>query len=251
MPNLDHVPLRRKLQSQRLSVSASKMTIKRQLHWSLKVLIAVIAIGLAGVMAFLAYDLGRSFAGFDPGASRERITDLEQQVRQLRSERDRLLAIANAADSSLNIERSAQQQLALQVKNLSSDNAQMKDDLAFFESLLPTATGPAGINIRRLTLKMAAPEQLRYRLLAIQGGRAVRDFSGTLQLAVTMSLAGRDLVRLYPEQKSAQAAKFKLDFKHYQRVDGVLMLPVGAIVKKVEARVLEQGKIRVRQSVNL
>ncbi|NMM27208.1 MAG: hypothetical protein HHJ12_07935 [Glaciimonas sp.] len=234
-----------------MSASASKMTIKRQLHWSLKALIAAVAISLASVMAFLAYDLGRSFTGFDPGASRQRIAELEQQVQHLTNERDRLSIIADAADSSVNMERSAQQQLALQVKNLSAGNAQMKDDLAFFESLLPTATGPAGINIRRLTLEMAAPGQLRYRFLAMQGGRAVRDFSGTLQLAVTMSLAGKELVLLYPEQKSAQAARFKLDFKHYQRVDGVLTLPAGAAVKKIEARVLQQGKIQAHQSANL
>lgn len=227
------------------------MTIKRHLHWSLKALIAAVAIVLAGVMAFLAYDLGRSFTGFDPGASHQRIADLEQSVRQLTSERDRLSAIANAADSSLNIERSTQQQLALQLKSQSAANAQMKEELAFFETLLPTATGPAGISIRRLTLEMDAPGQLRYRLLAMQGGGDVRDFSGALQLAVTMSLAGKDLVQLYPEPKSAQADSFRLEFKHYQRVDGVLTLPAGAVVKTVEARVLEQGKIRAQLSANL
>ena len=227
------------------------MTIKRHFHWSLKVLIVVVAVALAGAAAFLAYDLGRSFTGFDPGASQQRIVQLEQQVQQLSRERDRLSGIVNAADSSLNIERSAQQQLALQVKNLSASNAQLKEDLAFFESLLPTATGPAGISIRRLTLEMAAPGQLRYRLLVMQGGRELRDFSGALQLAVTISVAGQKSVLLYPEEKSAQAASFTLQFKHYQRVDGVLTLPAGATVEKVEARVLQQGKIRAHQSANL
>lgn len=248
--NMDRV-LRHKLRPQRLSVAASKMTIKRQLHWSLKALMVATAIGVVGVIVFLAYDLGRSFTGFDPAASGQRIADLEQQVRQLGRERDRLSAIANAADSSLNIERSAQQQLALQVKNLGDANAQMKEDLAFFERLLPTATGPAGISIRRLTLEMLGPRELRYRFLAMQGGGVVRDFSGSVQLAVTLSLAGKNSVLLYPEPKSAQADKFKLDFKHYQRVDSVLTLPAGAKVKKVEARVLYQGKIRAHQSANL
>ncbi|MGV8893309.1 MAG: DUF6776 family protein [Burkholderiaceae bacterium] len=232
-------------------MSASKMTIQRQLHWSLKTLMVAVAISVAGAMAFLAYDFGRSFTGYDPAASQQRIADLAQQIQHLTSERDRLSGIANAADSRLNMDRSERKQLALQVTNLIATNAQMKDDLAFFESLLPTSTGPAGISIRRLTLEMMAPGQLRYRLLVMQGGRVGGDFSGMLQLAVTMSLAGRDVVQLYPEQKSAQAARFKLDFKHYQRVDGVLTLPVGAVVKKVEARVLEQGKIRAHQSANL
>jgi len=45
--------------------------------------------------------------------------------------------------------------------------------------------------------------------------------------------------------------KFKLGFKHYQRVEGVLTLQEGMTAKLVQARVLEKGQIRAQLSTNL
>jgi hypothetical protein len=56
---------------------------------------------------------------------------------------------------------------------------------------------------------------------------------------------------VFPEANSNEQDKFKLGFKHYQRVEGVLTLPEGALVKTVQARVLEKGQIRVQQAANL
>ena len=52
--------------------------------------------------------------------------------------------------ASWQIERAAHKQLAAQVKALEAENARLKEDLAFFDSLLPAGTGSEGISIRRL-----------------------------------------------------------------------------------------------------
>ncbi len=50
---------------------------------------------------------------------------------------------------------------------------------------------------------------------------------------------------------AAEADKYKLEFKYYQRMEGVLTVPEGAVIKAVQARVLEKGKVRVQQSINM
>ncbi|HEY0847363.1 MAG TPA: DUF6776 family protein, partial [Noviherbaspirillum sp.] len=154
-------------------------------------------------------------------------------------------------ESQLNIERSAQSQLATQVKTLVAENARLKEDLAFFESLLPNATGPQGIAIRRLKVDHIAPNQLRYRLLIMQGGKGDRRFTGTLQLAVTTLQDGKSAMMVFPEGVPGEQEKFKLNFMHYQRVEGVLTLPEGVSTKLVQARVLENGQVRAQLSANL
>jgi len=42
-----------------------------------------------------------------------------------------------------------------------------------------------------------------------------------------------------------------LEVKHFQRAEGVLLVPVGAVLKSVEARILQDGVVRTRQSINL
>jgi hypothetical protein len=228
------------------------MTIKTDLPWPLRVAFIGIVLGLGGAVAMWTYDLGRNITGFNPGAINQRLTLLKEQVEKLSSERDQFSTTVNAAESQLNIERSAQNQLAEQVKVLETENTKLKEDLTFFESLLPADSGK-GIAIRRLKADLVAPNQLQYRVLVMQGGRGKGkpDFVGNLQLAVTVVQEGKSVMMMFPSGNSGEVDKFKLGFKHYQRAEGVLTLPDGASVKTVQARILENGQIRAQQSANL
>ncbi len=240
-----------KLWVRRMSISAPKMTIKRHLPWPLRAVFLAVVVGLGGAIAMWAYDLGRNFAGLNPSGMKDQVATLSEQVRKLGAERDQLSSSANAAESQLNIERSAQTQLAGQIKALETENAKLKEDLAFFESLLPTNIGVQGITIQRLKAEIIAPNQLRYRLLVIQGEKGAREFTGNLQLSVTVLQAGKSAIINFPEQNAADLARYKLAFKYYQRVEGILTLPEGATIKAIQARVLDRGQMRTQQSVNL
>jgi len=227
------------------------MTIRNQMPWPVRISVLLVALGLGGVLSMWAFDYGRSPESVNSEATKGQLTTYKEQIEKLRTERDQFSATVNAAESQLNIERSAQKQLVMQVKTLESENTKLKEDLAFFESLLPTETGPLGISIRRLKADIIATNQLRYRLLIMQGGKGDHDFIGTLQLAVTVLQNGKSAIIVFPDGKVNDAAKFNLGFKHYQRVEGILTLPEGATMKAIQARVLERGQIRVQQSANL
>ncbi|HZW21819.1 DUF6776 family protein [Noviherbaspirillum sp.] len=237
-----------RLWRRRMSVSSPKMTIRTRTPWPTRILIVVLAV-LAGAAAMWLYGDG-GFAPVTPDDARAQLAHYREQLDKVTAERDQLSATANAAESQLNIERSAQKQLAAQVKSLEADNMRLKEDLAFFESLLPNATGPAGIAIRRLKIDQIAPNQLRYRLLIMQGGKGDRRFVGSLQLLVTTLHDGKSAMMTFPAVPADQD-KFKLSFMHYQRVEGVLTLPEGAATKMVQARVLENGQVRAQQAANL
>lgn len=241
--------LQRKLWLRRWSISAPRMTIKNHLPWPLRAIFIAIVVGLGGAMAMWAYDLGRSFTGFKPAATTEQLVEVQEQLKQTSAERDRFETTVNAAESQLNIERALQAQLSRQIKTLESENSKLKEDLSFFESLLPTDTGAQGITIRRLKAEMVEPGQLRYRLLMMQGGKVARDFTGNYQLIVALVQEGKSAMMVFP--KSDEAEKFKLSFKHYQRVEGEITIPAGAVVKSVQIKVLEKGVLRAQQSSNL
>lgn len=239
-----------RLWRRRMSVSSPRMTIKSQLPWPMRLLF-VAAIGLAGAAAMWGYDAGLSLPSAHPENIREQLSRYKEQVEKLTAERDQYSTTVNSAESQLNIERSAQKQLAAQVRALEAENNRLKEDLAFFESLLPNATGALGVSIRRLKIDQVAPNQLRYRLLIMQGGKGEREFVGNLQLAVTTLQGGKSAMMTFPDGNPAEQEKYKLSFKHYQRVEGVLTLPEGAVTKLVQARVLEKGQVRAQQSANL
>jgi hypothetical protein len=231
-------------------IAVSKMTISHQQPWPIKLALVALVIGVGGAIAMWTYDLGRSFT-FGPKFSAERLELLQKQVEQLAAERDKLAATANTIESQQNIEKSTQKQLGDQVKTLTSENLKLKDDLAFFESLMPAATGPEGITVQRIKAEMTAPNQLRYRVLVMQGGKGGRDFTGELQLSLNLMLAGKPAIMQFPDVKSGDAGKLKLTFRHYQRLEGLIPLPEGAIVKTIQVKIMDKGVQRAQQSINL
>lgn len=242
--------MKRKLMMRRLSISAPRVSIKSHFPWPLKLVFAICAIGVGGAAAVGIYDLGRQFAGLRPSASAEAVA-YKAQLAKLAAQRDQYSSTVNSADNQLIIEKTAQAQLGKQVKLLEAENSKLKEDLAFFESLLPAGNAGQGISIRRMQVEAVPPNQMHYRMLLMQGGRTKIDFSGSLQIAVTTLQAGRSTVILFPTATSGDASRFQLDFRHYQRVEGVLTLPDGAVAKAVQARVLEKGQVRTQMSANL
>lgn len=232
-----------------MSVSSPRLTINARMSWPVRLLLAILA-ALAGAGAMWVYLSGQTTGGQQDN-THEQLAIYKERVEKLTAEHDTLSTTANAAESQLNIERSAQKQLAAQVKTLEAENTRLKEDLAFFESLLPNATGPQGVAIRRLKVDQIAPNQLRYRLLVMQGGKGDRRFTGQLQLAVTTLQDGKSAMMTFPEGVPGEQEKFKLNFMHYQRVEGVLTLPEGASTKLVQARVLENGQVRAQLAANL
>lgn len=239
-----------KLWRRRTSVSSSRMTIATPWPWPARTALALALIALSAGGGIWIFEQSRAFAGVTIDDARRQLVNYHDQLGRLTAERDQLSATANAAESELNIERAAQRQLAAQVKALESENARLKEDLAFFDSLLPNTSGSHGVAIRRLKIDQVTPNQLRYRLLIMQGGKG-EHFSGMLQLVISYVQDGKNAMLVFPGETAAELGKFKLGFKHYQRMEGVLTLPDGVAATTVSARVLENGQLRAQTSVNL
>ncbi len=239
-----------RLWRRRMSVASPRVTIKAQQPWPVRLVLGAAVLGFAAAVAMWTYDLGHGLT--EPAAenSKEQLAQYKEDLAKLKGERDRLAARVDAAQSQINIERATQQQLVVQVKNLESENNSLKEDLAFFDSLLPNTIGPQGVAIRRMKIDLPHPGQLHYRLLIVQGGKGDHTFVGNLQFVVSTLQGGKSVMMNLPVAAEAGQEKFRLSFRYYQRVEGTLALPQGATVKMVQTRVLENGQIRAQQSAS-
>lgn len=240
---------------QRFGISAPKLLIRTHVAWYWRVLATVAVLSVSLAFAAWIYDAGRRIAGFHSGESTREIQTLKERVADLDEELRKLRSIAGSGESALQIERATQQQLARQVKTLESENAGLKQDLAFFEGLIPASEtgGEVGVKINRLRIE---PEsiagQYRYRMLLVHnGGRQVKDFRGALQLVVKVQQGGKDVMITIPSEAEQGSQRFGIEIKHFQRAEGVFLVPAGAVVKSVEVRLLQDGVVRARQSVTI
>lgn len=236
----------------RLGIAAPRVAVRSQQAWYWRWLGVVLLLAVSAALAAWMYDAGRRFAGFDRGEADSELTRLRREMDATRAELDRLRAIANAADAKLAIERTAQAQLAHQIRGLENDNARVREELAIFESMLSAdARNAQPLSIQRFKVEPdAMPGEYRYRMLLLAGGRGDRDFQGRLELLVSIQQEGKNAMITVPDKADGELAAFRIGFRHFQRVEGVFRVNAKARVQTVQARVYEAGadQPRVTQS---
>jgi len=239
---------------QRFGISAPKVAVRTHIAWYWRALSVVAILSISLAASAWIYDAGRRIAGFDSKSAAQSMTELQARVVELESELASVRGVASAADSNLKIERVAQQQLAQQVRLLEAENLSLKQDLAFFEGLVPGSIGKEqGVRINRLSVEPDLESgQYRYRMLLVHNAtRQQQEFKGALQFSLQVRQDGKDAMIQYPSGPEADSPRYKLDVRHFQRVEGVLAVPAGAVLKSVEVRVVENGEVRARQTINL
>lgn len=239
---------------QRFGIRAPKLAIRAHVPWYWRALSVVVLLSLSFAGAAWIYDAGRSIAGFDSRHAEESYSELNARVQVLEAELSTVRAVASAADSNLRIERVAQQQLALQVRALEAENLALKQDLAFFEGLVPgSGDEEQGIRINRFRVDPDALDgKFRYRMLLVHNApRQQKEFRGTLQFAMQVRLDGKDAMIVHPSEADANDRRYHFEVRHFQRLEGVLVVPSGAVLKSVEVRILQEGGVRARQTINL
>ncbi len=246
--------LRFKRLRQRFGISAPKVAVRTHVAWYWRALGIVALLSVSIAAAAWIYDAGRSIAGFDSKSSAEALAELRGRVVELEGELSALRGVASAADSNLRIERVAQQQLLQQVRVLEAENAALKQDLAFFEGLVPEAANSAQtVRINRFRVEPEAEGgRYRYRMLLVHNAtRQQREFRGELQFALQVQQGDKGAMIIVPAEGDSGAQRYRLEMKHFQRAEGVLPIPAGAVLKSVEVRVVQDGTVRARQTINL
>lgn len=227
----------------RLTISSPRMAIRSALPWPLRWALGAVMLGFSAAIALWTFELGVSIAGLDKDAKLE-LARLREEVAALRMERDKSQSIANTAGSLLTAEKAAQEKMAAQLKQLEADNRMLRDDLGFFEKLLP-AGGAESAAIRGLQAEALSDMQIRWQVLVIQPIKNAPVFNGKLELTFNGTLAGK------PWTMGLPGGTQPLQFKQYRRIEGVLDLPPLAVVKTVTAKVVEGTAVRSIQTVKL
>jgi cell division protein FtsL len=240
-----------KLFRRKMGVSAPRVTVRAQLPFALRALLFFFVTAIAAAAGIAIYEYGKQFAGPDRRELLAQIDKLQSQLRETKAERDRFQAVATAYESQMKVEHAAQEQLARQVTALEAETAKLREDLSFFESLLPTPANAKGVLIRSFRVQAdGEPNRMRYRLLVQQSGKPERDFNGAVELQVNFMHNGRPFTLHIPDPAAnASRAVIELSFRHYQRVEGTFMLPPGAIARSVLVRILaNNGQPQTQQS---
>jgi hypothetical protein len=246
--------MRLRLLLRRLTVSAPRMAVRSALPWPLRWVGLAVVAGFCSAIGLWAFEFGRDIAGLDR-SSKDELQQLHEQLAALRSqldlvteERNKAQSIANTVDTVLTTEKVAQEKLLVQNRQLALDNQRLRDDLGFFEQLIPAATTVVNggtLAIRSLQADKLHNGELKWQVLVIQSARNPAEFNGQLELTLSGTLGGKPWTSAPPD--GIQPIKLR----QYGRVQGVFKVPARVEVSSITVRLLEGSTVKAMQTAKL
>ena len=219
------------------------MAVRSALPWPFRWAVLAIVFGFCASIGLWAFEFGKDIAGLEKG-SKEELVRLRAEVQGLKASLDQAQSIANTAGTLVTTEKASYERLAAQVKQLETDNRSLRDDLGFFEKLIPAAAGD-GVAIRALQAELKDGATLKWQVLVIQASRNAAEFNGHLEITFSGVLNGKPWIAALPAGPQA----FKI--KQYGRVEGTFEVPAQVVVKGVLAKVMDGATVRATQSIKL
>ena len=237
--------------ARRFGIDAPRLAVRPHMPWYWRWAGLVVAGMLMSGIAWFTYDFGLEYAGFRQGEAVRLRAQLNETVLKQQTELAELNARTAAAERQLQIERATFVDLERQVKNLAQENARLKEDLAFFQSL--TATGkPGAISVNRFRLlPEPVPGEYRYQLLLVQTGERAKEFNGRLQFVLNLQQDGRKVILVLPPESAQAAKEYQVSFKLFQRIEGMFRISPEATVKGLQVRIFEGNSDAPRLTHNV
>ena len=231
--------MRFRLLRRRLTITAPRVSIRSALPWPFRWLALAVVLGFCAAAGLWTFEFGKSIAGLDT-ISREELLKLKAEVIHLRDAEQERQTVALTSESLLATERAAKESLLTQLRQLEAENQALRENLGFFEKLLPAAKTD-GLAIRALQADIVAGMQLRWQVLVIQAARNAPEFNGRLELVLAGTRNGKPWTQTQPPQGQP------LQVKQYRRIEGVVDLAPDTVVKTITARVMDGTAVRSMQ----
>ena len=200
---------------------------------------------------WLLFALGLIFLGYLIAYWQFAVSSSGANMQQIMQENQTLQSKVVQTERQLQVEHAAQSNLAKELVSLQDEGMHLKEDVAFYKSILNDYPGESQVKLYSFKLTKSDEQgKYDYRILLVQSGRHEKMVQGRLNLSLIATQAGKAVI--LPVVQSA-AQPIKINFKYYQVVEGSFGIPADTAVQSVEAGFIEMGanQPKITQRTNL
>jgi hypothetical protein len=218
--------------------------------WPVRWVVAAIVLGFCAAIGLWAFEFGKDIAGLDHDAKQELVKlraemdSMHVELAKAQLDRDKAQSISDTVGTLVTAGKASEDKLIDQVKQLQAENQSLRNDLGFFEKLIPSS-GVEGVAIRGLQAELQNGKDLKWQVLVMQASKNALEFSGLLEMTFSGMLNGKPWTATLPSGTQT------LKIKQYGRLEGTFEVPAQVQVKGVVAKVLEGNIVRASQSLKL
>lgn len=179
------------------------------------------------------------FVGYWRYASGNTAT-LHGEIARLEQENKALRTQAIHVERQQQVNTVAQKDLSKDLAALQEENVRLKEDVAFYKSILEESPGVSVVKIHSFKVTQGTrPGEYLYRLLLIQSGRHDKNVQGSLQLTLVGTQG--DKPATHAVLGSASQGGGKVNFKYYQPIEGSFTLPAQMTAQSLQAKFFQAG----------
>lgn len=239
---------------QRFGIAAPRVGVRSELQWYWRAFIWVVVLSSSLAAALWIYDAGRLFAGYDHGRAERDLGDLRAEIVRLTSDLSAQGEATRTLEGRLQVELATIDQLGAQLRQSQKENAAIKEELALFEALVSSAVATSeSVKFARVRVEPAAVAgRYRFSVLLVRQVTAKnsKELSGELQFSIRIKRSGVDGMMVVPGEGNPVASHYRVLVKHLHRAEGEFSLPPGATYHGGEIRLLQDGVIKLRQTLS-
>lgn len=215
-------------------ITARRVAVRSQPPWYSRLLLVLLLL-LAGYgLGYWQFGASSAVVSFD----------------QLKSENLALQQSIVHLEQQSQVDRAAQRNLASQMAAMQAEGMRLKEDVAFYESILQESNAKGEPRIHSIKLLRGSRRgEYRYEILLTQSGRHDKPVQGSLRLLLQAIQGGR-ATSLPIAAGLPQGGR--VNFKYYQRLDGTFLVPetLSAQSLRVELAVAGPKQQALVKSVN-
>jgi hypothetical protein len=202
-----------------------------------------IAVAVAGVIVWIAFELGQIRAGHNSIEARARYSELDAILDEEQGKSQRLRERIAQLEADVTIDAQGYRRVEKDLVELQTEILTQQEDLEFYRGIV--SDQQAGLRVQDLVLWPSAdPFSFSMRLVLAQAIRANRKISGSVELQVEGSRDGAPVsLSLKDLGTGAQRPdRLNFSFRYFQNLETVLKLPEGFAPSRVTVRLTTKGK---------
>jgi hypothetical protein len=209
----------------------------------LKLSMAVVIGGLAGLLAWWVYDFGKLHGVTELASLRERYASLSQQNEQVVEVNSSLREQVAILERSSQIDRQAAEEVRDELGALQEELHAARDEIEFYRGIVSPGGGKAGLRIHRFTLSAGRlSRDFDYDLVLTQLKNNDRYVAGQVGWTISGKREGRSDELDLAEVTETGVAHLDFRFRYFQRLTGVISLPEGFQAEEVALSIKTTGK---------
>ena len=202
------------------------------------------------VASWYAYEYGRTGILFDSTLAESTVTQLkrqvvalEQQVTELKSERVKLREEMAVLKRTSQIDREAARAVGEEMKGIQEERLKLEEELVLLRGIISNKSNKKGMSIRDFRLQSSENKNVfKYSFIVSYVMDSKDGIKGNIFFTVAGKQKGKKRSLTLAEMTEEASKSLAMDFKHFQKFEGLLRLPEGFVANKMTIEIKPSKK---------